>query len=219
LAGANSINITAAGAGGLDTGAVAANTWYSLYVIYDSVGLLTSGVFSLDGVSPLMPGAYDKFRRVGYVRTKAAAVDILPFTQAEGDNWFYYNNFAGDVNLDTINLATDSDASFNNIYMPMASQPCKIGLYADDIICDQDKGWIWFEMNDLFASTGGERSPVFTNPSDDPDEYPYSAILMGWGGTNRAMTVTMHKVLGGDPPAPDYTGSVEIKPYAWYDNA
>jgi hypothetical protein len=63
-------NIAVAGAGGLDTGAEAASTWYSIFVIADSTGVLpVNSLISLAGDTPtLLPAGYDLWRRVGYVR-------------------------------------------------------------------------------------------------------------------------------------------------------
>jgi len=62
-----SVNITAAvGAGGLDAGAEANNTWYYIYLISD--GTNTSALFSLSATAPTMPGAYVYFGLIGCVK-------------------------------------------------------------------------------------------------------------------------------------------------------
>jgi hypothetical protein len=68
-------NIAVAGAGGLDTGAEAANTWYSVFVIADSTGVLPpNSLLSLAGDTPtLLPAGYDIWRRVGYVRNNSSS--------------------------------------------------------------------------------------------------------------------------------------------------
>ena len=66
------VDITGAGAGGLDVGAEAANAWYFLYVVADSTGANpTTGMLSASAVAPTLPAGYDKFRRVGSVRNAA----------------------------------------------------------------------------------------------------------------------------------------------------
>lgn len=63
----------------LDVGVRAANTWYHLYVIASSTTLaLASPRFSLSAVAPGLPAGFDKYRRIGAVRTDAAA-DLIPF--------------------------------------------------------------------------------------------------------------------------------------------
>jgi hypothetical protein len=68
-------NIAVAGAGGLDTGAEAASTWYAVFVIADSTGVLpVNSLLSLPGNTPtLLPAGYDIWRRVGYVRNNPSS--------------------------------------------------------------------------------------------------------------------------------------------------
>jgi len=67
-------DITVSGAGGLDTGSEAANTWYAVYVIGDSTGINTPNtLISVSFTSPTLPSGYDKFRRVGWVRNNGTS--------------------------------------------------------------------------------------------------------------------------------------------------
>lgn len=61
------INSAASGVNGLDTGSLAANTWYSVWVIHD--GTNTAGLLSLSASAPTMPGGYTYKARVGWIRT------------------------------------------------------------------------------------------------------------------------------------------------------
>jgi len=68
--------LAAAGANAIDVGAPAApSSWYYLYIIADSTGVLpTAGLLSLQlelpyGPGPLLPAGYDLFRRIASVRT------------------------------------------------------------------------------------------------------------------------------------------------------
>lgn len=71
--------ITAAGAGGLDTGSEAANTWYALHVIGDSSGVnAPAAMLSLSDTAPTMPSGYDKFRFAGWVRNNGSS-DFVKF--------------------------------------------------------------------------------------------------------------------------------------------
>lgn len=64
-------NLVSSGAGGLDTGTSAANTWYSVWVIWN--GTMTAGLLSLSPNSPTMPSGYTHKARVGWVRTDGTA--------------------------------------------------------------------------------------------------------------------------------------------------
>lgn len=62
---------TSVGANGLDSGALATNTWYSLWVIWN--GTTTAGLMSLSATSPTLPSGYTHKARVGWVRTDGTA--------------------------------------------------------------------------------------------------------------------------------------------------
>ncbi len=91
--GAVTINTAATGAAGLDTGAMANDTFYAVYAIGDSYGNNPgSALISADLSSPLLPAGYDMFFRIGYVKTNGSA-QILPFRQ-DGcglDRWMWYD--------------------------------------------------------------------------------------------------------------------------------
>lgn len=67
-----SVNLTIAGtssgaANGLDTGALAINSWYSVWVIWN--GTTTAGLLSLSATAPTLPSGYTHKARVGWIRT------------------------------------------------------------------------------------------------------------------------------------------------------
>lgn len=62
---------TSVGANGLDTGAIAASTWYSLWVIWN--GTTTAGLMSLSATAPTLPSGYTHKARVGWIRTDDTA--------------------------------------------------------------------------------------------------------------------------------------------------
>ena len=88
----SNINVTidigaAAGAGGLDAGTKAANTWYYVFVISNDAGTSVNGLLSLSSTAPTMPAGYTKKRRVGTVRNNASS-DFFLFIQ-EGNKIVY----------------------------------------------------------------------------------------------------------------------------------
>lgn len=87
------INTAAHGAAGLDTGAMANNTFYAVYAIADSNGLNDgSALISANLTSPLLPSGYDMYFRIGYIKSDGSAA-ILPFRQ-DGcglDRWMWYD--------------------------------------------------------------------------------------------------------------------------------
>lgn len=63
------------GANGLDTGGLANNTWYGIYVIYSSTGNTTAGLISaaFSSSSVTMPAGYDAQARFGAILTTGSA--------------------------------------------------------------------------------------------------------------------------------------------------
>jgi hypothetical protein len=78
VAGAGSINFATTGAGGLDVGTVAVNSWYHCYVIMKADG--TVSWLASTSLTPTMPSGYTYKRRIGSVSTQGAAV-LIPFKQ------------------------------------------------------------------------------------------------------------------------------------------
>ena len=68
------INFSATGANALDTGAIAASTWYSIWVIYNPSTATTAGLGSLQATANAtflanLPAGYTAYARVGWNRT------------------------------------------------------------------------------------------------------------------------------------------------------
>lgn len=81
-----SADLSVSGAGGLDTGVEAIDTWYALYLIADTTGINSpAALLSISGTSPTLPAGYDVFRRVGWVRNNSAG-NIIKFNQGGSDH-------------------------------------------------------------------------------------------------------------------------------------
>lgn len=69
--------------------ALAANTWYSLWIIYNSTTDTVAGLISDDATAPTMPADYDYRRRIGWVVTDATS-DIQHFRHIpDSDLWLW----------------------------------------------------------------------------------------------------------------------------------
>lgn len=66
------INAATTGANALDTGSLANNTWYYIYIISDGASL-TAGLMSTSATTPTMPAGYTHKYRVGAIRTGGSA--------------------------------------------------------------------------------------------------------------------------------------------------
>lgn len=87
------VDITLTGAGGLDQGTLAINTFYAVHAVGDSTGNNDStAMISTSLTAPVLPGGYDMFRRIGFIKTDGAS-HVLPFRQ-EGlstDRWMWWD--------------------------------------------------------------------------------------------------------------------------------
>lgn len=92
------------GNGGLDTGVVAANTQYGVWLIKRTDTDVVDALFSTSFTAPTMPANYDKKRLVGWVVTDSSS-NIIGFVH-RGD-YFYLNDEVVDVqdNVLTANVA------------------------------------------------------------------------------------------------------------------
>ena len=61
------------GNGGLDTGTIAASTWYHAYVIKRVDTGVVDVLVSLSATAPTMPGSYTLFRRIGAMLTNGSS--------------------------------------------------------------------------------------------------------------------------------------------------
>jgi len=75
--------------GGLDTGTVAASTWYHMWLIKRTDSGVVDALFSLSATSPTLPTGYTLKRRIGSVHTDASA-NIESFSQT-GDEFIWTN--------------------------------------------------------------------------------------------------------------------------------
>lgn len=74
------VSLAVSGAGGLDTGSEAADTWYFVWII-DGSAVAVAGLFSISDTAPTLPGGYTVKRRIGVVRNNGGS-DIIDFIQS-----------------------------------------------------------------------------------------------------------------------------------------
>lgn len=78
------VDITTSGAGGLDTGSVAASTWYFHWVIFSPTTNTASCLDSISSTTPTMPSGYTFKARVGANQTDASANKCFARVQQYG---------------------------------------------------------------------------------------------------------------------------------------
>jgi len=126
-----SINTTATGVNGLDTGIIAASTWYSTWVIRKPDGTI-AGLLSLSATAPTLPTGYTYKARVGWARTDATGNKFpLPFLQY--GRRVQYKPAAG-TNLTSIPIMASAAATIANTgvawgaFMPPTSAKLVVDL-------------------------------------------------------------------------------------------
>lgn len=77
------------GNGGIDTGAVANNTWYHFHLIRRPDTGVVDVLFSLSATAPTLPANYTQFRRIGSGRTNGSAQWVRFFQT--GDRYLWDN--------------------------------------------------------------------------------------------------------------------------------
>lgn len=90
------------GQGGLDTGSVAANTWYHVHLIERTDTGVVDALFSLSATAPTLPTNYSVFRRLGSVLTNGSS-GIIAFSQS-GDT-FLWSDPPNDVNTSSLSTS------------------------------------------------------------------------------------------------------------------
>lgn len=68
-----SLNLGSTGANGLDTGSETANTWYSLWAIYNQTTNTLACLASISATAPTLPAGYTYKARFGWLRNDASA--------------------------------------------------------------------------------------------------------------------------------------------------
>lgn len=74
------LDITASGANGLDTGVEAISKWYYVWTIYNPTTATVAGLYSLSSTAPTLPAGYTFKALVGLVRNDASG-NFIPFYQ------------------------------------------------------------------------------------------------------------------------------------------
>lgn len=93
LSATTTLNATANGLNGLDTGSFAANTMYAIHVIADSANFLPTGVImSLSATAPTLPFGYSGFKQIGWWASDGSTHFFIGYTTGNGSSRsFWYD--------------------------------------------------------------------------------------------------------------------------------
>lgn len=104
------VNFSTTGAGGLDTGAVAINTPYYVYIIDNGISTATSALGSLSSTSPNKPSGYAYVCRVGSMLTDGSGVF---YQTQQGGAFVTYRITAGTNTAFTLNVANGTAGTYS----------------------------------------------------------------------------------------------------------
>lgn len=93
------------GAGGLESGSVAANTYYYPWLIQRESDGTLDALFSTSRTSPALPSGWEAGRRLGVVRTDASS-GVIDFVQY-GDDFYYREKFLAGGSVSTSGVIYD----------------------------------------------------------------------------------------------------------------
>jgi hypothetical protein len=133
------------GNGGLDTGSVAANTWYHVWLIQRPDTGVVDVLFSTSASAPTMPTNYTLRRRIGAFKTATGTTNILTFVQ-DGD-YFRWLASILDINVTnpgaaavtrtlTVPTGVNVYAVFNCIARD--TTPTALGIYLSDLAANDE---------------------------------------------------------------------------------
>ena len=74
--------VASSGVNGIDSGIVATNTIYALYVIYNPTTFVTASIFSTNFAAPVLPTGYTAYRKVGFVSTQSSLIQFNKSSQS-----------------------------------------------------------------------------------------------------------------------------------------
>lgn len=133
------------GAGGLDTGVVAADTTYHVWIIGKASDGTSDGLFSLSDTAPTLPTGFDLQRRVGQIITDSSNNIV--------NNWF--SQVIPNGELFTADVATTSGTSVT-LASDLPSGINKVKLYAQGVSQNSANQVGLIQIGDLggFETTG-----------------------------------------------------------------
>lgn len=145
--------VVGTGNGGLDTGAIAASTWYHVYLIKRPDTGVVDVLFSLSASAPTMPTNYTRSRRIGSIKTNGSSQWTL-FRQ-NGDE-FLWDTAVQDIN--TSSLGTSA------VTFALGSVPTGVVVNA---------------IGNISALGGAANSLILVSSLDESDQTPSTTAAPG----------------------------------------
>jgi hypothetical protein len=205
---------TGTGNGGLDTGTVAASTWYHVFLISNSGATTFDALLSKSATAPTMPSGFTLFRRVGSILTDGSS-HILAFVQ-DGQTFYW-----GTQVLDLSNGANSTISARTLVTLtvptgvkvrPLARLTMPLGSAGTGglatIVTSPDEV-------DVAPSTSGSGSPPLTDmglvSQSGNTAYMFGVSLQGTHYTNTSAQIGIRIAVTAD-------GGVSVATRGWVDD-
>ncbi|QSB41845.1 hypothetical protein JTY93_11125 [Pseudomonas hygromyciniae] len=166
------IDTTAYGANGLDSGSATASTWYSIWAISNATGSVVAGLLSINVNLPALPAGYTHKARIGWLRTDAS---LYPLRFSQFGKRAHYDLGGNVPSFPTVATGAASTA----ITVSLASLVPPTAKYAHLVGGTANGGYIGFAPAGGFVSTPGAG---YLSPSQ-PNGFPFA------GGYNASSPV------------------------------
>jgi hypothetical protein len=112
------INLGTTGANALDTGTVAASTFYFIYIIYNPATNTVAGLASLSSTAPTLPSGYTHYMRVGAMQTDGSS--NLRRTYQKGKRLSFTSSPPA-TGTGTVTIATYVPSTYESFYMTVST--------------------------------------------------------------------------------------------------
>lgn len=190
---------TSVGANALDSGTIAASTWYSLWVIWN--GTTTAGLMSTSATAPTLPTGYTHKARVGWIRTDGTANKYPLSFKQYGKKVHYVVAAGSNITANPVIASASAGVAFwtaigLSTFVPSTAMGAELSLYAQNVA----GSWTYVAI---------APSNAYATALNNTNVFPLSlGVTLAYGGSSGQLllenTSTIYwgvNVSGGTPTA------------------
>ena len=192
------LNTGGSGAGGLDTGTIAANTWYHKFIIYYPNSTAVAALCSLSATAPTLPLGFTHWKRTGAFRSDGTA-NKRPLSMVWSGGRAQYKPASGSNLTSLLAAATGTSVPYPTAialgaYVPPTAIGIQVEMMFGNVV---SPGWASLSPNaqiaqaaaPLYMANGGT-SGITINV---PGRFVLEFTNLYWGVSNAtACTVAVH---------------------------
>jgi hypothetical protein len=181
-------NITTSGAGGLDTGSEAADTWYNVWIIYN--GSTVSSLLSTSATSPTMPVGYTYKARVGAIRNNGSSNLYRSLQYGNEAVYVCGTNPVNKIIMGSGNSGSIVPVAVAN-YVPPTAYKIQViysnANFSNTHVMPNDIGW-----GDTTIETHGFIMALIANPNCQVVEMVLESTNIYWHGTGASSSIAVY---------------------------